>query len=137
MINWKFNPDDYSDSYQLIEPGIYRVKIEKAEEMVSKKSGKTMIRLGLKVTGYSAVLYHYTVLDDSNEEAIRRTNSNLGSIFDSFGITAGNFNLDSWIGKMGAADITNKLDDREVMRNSVRWFISRSKQDNLSVVCPF
>ena len=53
MADWKYNPDDYKpDSYTLIPPGEYRVRIEDADERVSQ-TGKTMFRLTLKVSGRS------------------------------------------------------------------------------------
>ena len=134
MIDWEYNPDDYTgNTYQLIPPGDYRVRIEDAVEGESKSSGKPMITLTLKVSGYNSKLWHYIVVDGSTSEAKARTNNNFGQIFDSFAIPIGNFNISSWIGKVGAARIKHRPDNREVgkMQASISFFITRSKQDEL------
>ena len=68
MIDWKYNPDNYNaEGYQLVPPGKYHVRIEDAEEMVSR-TGKDMIRLRLKVSGYDSNIWHYMVFDKSSPE---------------------------------------------------------------------
>ena len=133
MINWKFNPENYdpdSYGYQLIPPGIYRVRIENAEETVSKTTNKPMIKMTLKVSGYKSNVWYYIIMDNSSPEAIKRTDNKLGSVFDSFNIPQ-TLNLQEWKGKVGAAEIKNELDNKNVMRHAVSWFVVRRKQDNL------
>lgn len=131
MLNWHYNPANYNaEGYQLIPPGEYRVRIEDAEEKESK-TGKPMIKMTLKVSGYNTKVWNYVVLDNTSQEAIARTDSTLGRIYDSFNITPGNLNLQDWKGKVGAAEIKNELDNKEVMRASVKYFIQRKKQDTL------
>ncbi len=131
MIEWRFNPEDYNPNrFELVPPGDYRVRIENAEEQTSK-SGYPMIRMTLKVSGYNGSIWHYMVFMNDNPDRIRMTNDNLGRIFDSFGIQAGDLNLEHWKGKVGAAAIKNEPDNKGNMRASVNYFIQREKQNNL------
>ncbi|MBQ3456481.1 MAG: DUF669 domain-containing protein [Synergistaceae bacterium] len=131
MLNWHYNPANYNaEGYQLIPPGEYRVRIEDAEETESK-TGKPMIKMTLKVSGYNSKIWNYVVLDNTSEKAIAMTDNNLGRIYDSFNIPQGNLNLQDWKGKVGAAEIKNELDNKEVMRAGVKYFIQRKKQDTL------
>ena len=131
MLNWHYNPANYNaEGYQLIPPGTYRVRIEDAEEKESK-TGKQMVKMTLKVSGYNTKIWNYVVLDDTSPEAIARTDNSLGRIWDSFNIPEGNLNLQDWKGKVGAVEIKNELDNKQVMRASVRWFIRRKEQDSL------
>ena len=131
MVNWKFNPENYNaESYQLVPPGKYRVRIEDAEEQVSK-SGKDMVRLTLKVSGYNSRIWYYLVFDGTTAEARARTDDKLGQIFNSFELQPGDLNLEHWKGKVGAATIKNELDNKETMRAVVSWFIRRDKQEEL------
>lgn len=131
MINWTYNAENYKgNNYQLIPPGDYRVRIESAEEKVSKTSGKEMIELTLKVNGHSQKLWHYVVFDNSTPEATKRTDSNLGQIFESFGIADGDLNIENWVGKIGAARIKHVPDNRNVNRMQARisFFLRQDKQ---------
>ena len=131
MIDWKFNPEDYNpDRFQLVPPGKYRVRIEDAEEQTSK-SGYPMIKMKLKVSGYNTQIWHYMVFMSNDAEAIRRTNDNLGRIFDSFGIQAGDLNIEHWKGKAGAAEIKNEADNKGNQRATVSYFIKREEQGGL------
>jgi hypothetical protein len=58
------------------------------------------------------------------------TNQKLGQIFDSFGITPGNMNTASWVGKVGGARIKHELYNGENSAK-VNYFLSRSKVDAL------
>lgn len=123
MINWTYNPEDYG-RIKLITPGNYRVRIEKAEEQVSK-TGRDMIKMTLKVSGHNNLIFHYFVFVAENPEM---TNNNLGRIFNSFGIEPGNLNVFSWQGKVGAAEIINEVDNQGNMQNRVHFFIKRDQQ---------
>ena len=131
MINWQYNPNEYKpEGFELIPPGQYRVRIEKAEEQTSKK-GYPMIKMILKVNGYNTKLWHFMVFMNTDPEMIRMTNNNLGRIFDSFDIPTGDLNLQDWQGKVGAANIKNELDDKNEMRAKISYFIPRNKQNDL------
>lgn len=131
MLKWDYNPDNYNaDGYQLIPPGKYRVRIDDAEEKVSS-TGKDMVKLTLKVSGYNSKIWHYLVLDGSSPEAKARTDDKLGRLFDSFNIPQGDMNEGNWKGKVGAAEIKNEPDNKGTMRAVVSWFIKRKEQDEL------
>ena len=127
MVDWKYNPEDYGKT-RLVEPGKYRVRIEEAEEQTSK-SGKQMIVMKLKVSGYGNFkIWHYIVFLPDMPEI---TNRNLGEIFDSFNIEQGDFNLYNWKGKVGAAEIDNESDQNGNLRSRVKHFVKREDQDTL------
>lgn len=131
MLNWRFNPANYNaEGYQLVPPGKYRVRIEDAEEQESK-TGKPMVKLILKVSGYNSRIWNYLVLDSTSPEAVARTDDKLGRIYDSFNIPMGSMNLQEWKGKVGAAEIKNEPDNKGTMRAVVNWFIRRNEQDEL------
>ena len=131
MLNWKYNPENYNaEGYQLVPPGEYRVRIDNAEEKVSS-TNKPRVKLTLKVSGYNGHVWKYIVLDSSTPEAVQKTDNRLGRIFDSFGIEAGDMNLEDWKGKVGGVSIKNEPDDKGVMRASVSWFLRRDEQDKL------
>ena len=100
MINWKFdaNQFDPDKTFELIPVGDHRVRVESAEEQISK-TGRDMVKLTLAVSGYGSRLFHYIVFMDDRPDI---TNQNLGMFFDSFGIRPGDMNLQNWIGKVGA-----------------------------------
>ena len=51
MADWKYNPENYNpNGFTLIPEGNYRVRIDTAENKVSR-SGKDMIKLTLSVSG--------------------------------------------------------------------------------------
>lgn len=131
MLNWKYNPANYNaGGYQLVPPGQYRVRIEDAEETESK-TGKPMVKMKLKVSGYNGYIWKYVVLDSTSPEAIARTDDYLGRIFDSFNIPVGSMNLEDWKGKVGAAEIKNEPNDKGTQRAEVNWFIRRNEQREL------
>ena len=130
-IDWRFNPDDYNpDRFELVPPGDYRVRIEDAEEKTSK-SGYPMVKMRLKVSGYNGSVWHYMVFMNNDADAVKRTNDNLGRIFDSFGIPQGDLNLEHWKGKVGAAHVKNEPDNKNNMRAVIGYFIQREKQADL------
>ena len=131
MVDWKYNPKNYNeDGHELIPAGDYRVRIDEAVEKVSQ-SGKDMIRLKLKVNGYNTPIWFYVVFDSSNEDARKRTDQRLGSIYDSFQIARGNLNCTDWEGKIGGARIKNRTDANGDMRSEVHYFLSRKKTEIL------
>lgn len=130
MINWKFdaNQFDPDKAFELIPVGDHRVRVENAEEQVSK-TGRDMIKLTLAVSGYGSKLFHYIVFMDDRPDI---TNQNLGMFFDSFGIRPGDMNLQNWIGKVGAARV--KHEQYEGKANArISFFILRSKQEGLPI----
>ena len=135
-MNWVYNPENYG-RIKPIEPGRYRVRIEKAEEVVSKNTGKDMIKLTLKVSGHNQLIWNYIVFPmkdahgNIDPEEKERTDNSLGRIFDSFNIEPGNMNIASWQGKVGAAEIDNRTDDQGNLRSNVKFFLKRNQQAGL------
>ena len=128
-----FDPNDYKpDTFAPIPEGKYRVRIEDVQEKISQ-SGKGMIELTLAVSGYSSKLWYYVITDCASPEEKRLTNQKLGSIFDSFNITVGNFNLQDWIGHVGGAKVRHRKtdNDNDNIRAEVHYFLTRSQVDRL------
>lgn len=127
MINWQFDSSDYSEqSFKPIPIGDHRVRIASAEEQTSSK-GKQMIKLVLEVSGYNSTIWHYIVFMPDNQKL---TNQKLGELWNSFGIQQGNFNLNSWVGKVGAAKV--KHEDYNGESNAkIAYFINKDRQDKL------
>lgn len=126
-INWNFNADDYKENdFAPIPVGDYRVRIASVEEKKSSK-GNDMLEIKLDVSGYSSSLWYYLVFFHDNPQM---TNQKLGQIFDSFGITPGNMNFSSWVGKVGGARVFHELYNGENSAK-IKYFLSRGKVDKL------
>lgn len=127
MVNWNFNAADYEEqNFKPIPIGDHRVRIASAEEQTSN-SGRQMIKLVLDVSGYSATIWHFIVFMPENQKL---TNQKLGELWNSFGIPQGNFNLNSWVGKVGAAKVKHEDYNGEPTAK-ISYFINKSKQDKL------
>ena len=127
MIEWNFNSNDYEEqSFKPIPVGDHRIRIASAEEQTSN-SGRQMIKLVLDVSGYNSTIWHYIVFMPEN---VKLTNQKLGELWNSFGIQAGNFNLQSWAGKVGAAKVKHE-DYNGEPQPKVAYFISKDRQDKL------
>ena len=126
-INWSFDSTQYSEkSFKPIPVGDHRVRIESAEEGVSQ-AGNQKITLVLEVSGYNSKIWHnLTLLADKRE----LTNQKLGELWNSFGIPQGNFNLQSWVGKVGAAKVKHETYNGNESAK-VAYFISKDRQDKL------
>ena len=126
-INWNFSSADYEEkSFKPIPVGDHRVRIQSAEEQVSQ-AGNQMIKLVLDVSGYNSTIWHWIVFMPDKKEL---TNQKLGEFWNSFGIQQGNFNLQSWVGKVGAAKV--KHETRDGNENAkIAYFISKDRQDKL------
>ena len=127
MIDWNFSAADYEEtSFKPIPVGDHRVRIASAEEQTSN-AGRQMIKLVLNVSGYGSTIWHFIVLMADNQKL---TNQKLGEFWNSFGIPQGNFNLQSWVGKVGAAKV--KHEDYNGEPNAkIAYFIKKDKQDKL------
>lgn len=127
-ISWNFDTNEYEEvSFKPIPVGDHRVRIQSAEEQTSKK-GKQMIKVVLEVSGYNSTIWHWIVFDPDNSKL---TNQKLGELFNSFEIQPGNFNLSSWVGKVGAAKV--KHEDYEGQPSpKIAYFISKEKQSKLA-----
>ena len=134
MLWTNYRQQDFTErSYSLIPEGAHRVRIENAQEKVSR-SGRNMIELTLDVSGYSSKLWSYIVLDDSSEDAVKRTNRTLGAVFNSFNIEQqedSDIDLSSWIGKTGGAMVRHRTDYSGKKRAEVHYFLYRENVDAL------
>ena len=129
MVNWNFNASDYEEtSFKPIPVGDHRVRIASAEEQVSG-SGRQMIKLVLEVSGYSSTIWHFIVFMNENQKL---TNQKLGELWNSFGIQQGNFNLNTWVGKVGAAKVKHE-DYKGEPSAKIAYFINKERQDKLPV----
>ena len=129
---WQYKKEDFNpNSFDIIPEGKYRVRIEKAEEQISRSSGKPMIKLTLAVSGYNSLLWAFQVLDDSDREHEKMTNQRLGTIFNSFSIPEGNMNIEDWVGKSGGAFIKHQKDAQGKERAGIGYFLFRNEVDKL------
>ena len=127
MVNWNFNASDYEEqSFKPIPVGDHRVRIASAEEQTSN-SGRQMIKLVLDVSGYNSTIWHFIVFMPENQKL---TNQKLGEIFKSFGIPQGNFNLQQWVGKVGAAKVKHE-EYNDNTNPKIAYFINKDRQDKL------
>jgi hypothetical protein len=121
MKEWKFERQEHT--FEEVPTGLHRVRIADATKEISK-AGNDMIKLEFEVSGGTARLWHYTVFLDDRPEI---TNSMLTALFDSFGISDGDFNLKNWTGKVGGCMVKKDEDDR----SKVAYFINKEKQKDL------
>ena len=126
-IDWNFNSSDYEEqSFKPIPIGDHRVRIASAEEQTSN-NGRQMIKLVFDVSGHNSTLWHFIVFMPDNQKL---TNQKLGELWNSFGIPQGNFNLQEWVGKVGAAKVKHEDYNGEPTAK-VAYFINKNKQDKL------
>ena len=127
MINWTFDNTQYEEtSFKPIPVGEHRVRIASAEEAVSQ-AGNQMIRMVLEVSGHNGKIFHNLVFMQDNQKL---TNQKLGELFNSFGIQPGNFNLVSWVGKVGAAKVKHE-DYNGTTNPKVAFFINKDRQNSM------
>lgn len=113
-------------TYEEIPEGRYRVRILNAEKAISKNSGNDMLVLTLEVSGQHSSLWSYiSFLPDKPEI----TNRMLTQMFDAFGIEEGNFNLASYVGKAGAAQIKHD----EQGRAKLHYFLNKGSEAEKSL----
>jgi hypothetical protein len=126
-IQWNFDNSQYQEhTFKPIPVGEHRVRIASAEEATSQ-AGNQMIKLTLDVSGYNSRIWHNVMFLADKQEL---TNQKLGELFNSFGIQPGNFNLPTWIGKVGAAKVKHETYNGEVSPK-VNYFIGKDRQDKL------
>lgn len=119
---WQFKREE--TEFEELAEGRYKVMIVDANMAVSKSSGNDMLVIKLQVSGSNRNLWNYiTFLDDRPEI----TNRMLTQFFDSFGIEDGNFNLKSYLGKVGGCQVKHDQEGRA----KVQYFLSQKQQEPL------
>lgn len=123
-MSWNYQREE-STGFKPIPEGDHRIRIKSAEKTTSKSSGKPMLKLEFEVSGYNSKIFHNIVFLADRPEI---TNRNLTQFFDSFkDIAEGNFNLSSYVGKVGAAKV--KHEEYNGKTNAkIQWFIHKDKQ---------
>ena len=125
---WIFNTHDYEEKdFAPVPAGEHRVRITDVA-FKTFKSGNDGYEITLEVSGYNSKLWHYLSL---KKEDPKKTNQNIGSFFDSFGIT--DYDLSHfrhWIGKVGAVRVKHE-DYNGTTSAKVAYCISWTKQDKL------
>lgn len=122
---WNYQREERK--FEALPEGKYRVRIKSADKAVSSK-GNDMLVLQLEVSGSTKILYHYIVFMPDKAEI---TNRMLTQFFDSFkDIEEGDFNMNNWIGKVGAVMLKHEEYNGE-KRERISYFISADKQSDL------
>jgi hypothetical protein len=135
MIPWDYDGNKYSkeDVYPLAPEGEYPVKILDVKFKVST-TDKDMYVMRLGVVDKPGTLFYNLVFEPDNKD---RTNQNLGRIFDSFAIPAGELDTNKWINKVGAAKIKHEPDTyRGGDKASIERFLTQERQVELGFVTP-
>jgi hypothetical protein len=128
MINWNFNANDYEEqTFKPVPAGDHRVRIASAEEQISN-TGNQMIKLVLEVSGYNSTIWHFIVFMQDNQ---KMTNQKLGELWNSFGMQQGNLNLQTWIGKVGAAKVKHE-DYKGESKAKIAFFLNKEKQNKMA-----
>lgn len=122
---WQYKREE--STFKPIPEGKHRIRIKEAEKAVSS-NGNDMLVLKFEVSGYSGLIFHHIVFLDDRPEV---TNRMLTQFFDSFkDIEDGNFNMQSWVGKVGACVVKHEEWNGNI-NAKVSWFIKADKQDDL------
>ena len=121
---WQYKREE--QSFEQVPVGKHRIRVLNADKAVSSK-GNDMLALQFEVSGMNNILYHYIVFLNDRPEI---TNRMLTSFFDSFkDIKEGDFNMQNWIGKVGACKVN--VDKNDPDRTRLSYFIPADKQNEL------
>lgn len=119
---WEYKREE--NEFRQLPEGRYRIRVRSAEKAISK-NGNDMLVLQFEVSGSNQILYHYIVFMDDRPEV---TNRMLTQFFDAFkDIPDGDFNLNNWVGKVGACQV--KHDDAD--RAKLHYFLRGRQADEL------
>lgn len=117
--------------FPVIPEGEYRIRINEVEKKKSKSSGRDMLSFKFDVSGRNSMLFHNIVFMEDKPEM---TNRMLTQFFDSFkDIPEGDFNLNNWVGKVGACKVKHEESDYNggSVQARIHYFISADKAVNL------
>lgn len=122
---WSYNREE--SSFTLIPEGTHRIRINSVEKVVAK-TGREMLAFKFDVSGYSSMIFHNIVF---MEDRPQLTNRLLTQFFDAFpGIPDGEFNLQNWIGKVGAAKVRHEEYNGD-KNAKIHYFVAADKQKDL------
>lgn len=109
MMNWSFNPSEYSArTFVPIPEGDHKVMIHHVEEKTFS-SGNEGFKITMKVDGYNSKLWYYLVVDPKDSA---KTNQRFGEFFDCFAIRDYDLShYNEWCGKDGAVRVKHELYD--------------------------
>lgn len=125
---WNYNSEQYDpNAGGLLPVGKYRVRIKEVCPKTSRTSGNDMWEVTLEISGRTGFMWDYIVFDDSNP---KMTNQKLGQYFDSFGITPGNMDHMSWVGKVGGAK-TKHEDYQGELKSKFHYLLKRAEVETL------
>lgn len=122
---WTYNREE--SDFKPIPEGRHRIRINSVEK-VTAKTGREMLAFKFDVSGYPSMIFHNIVFMEDRPEM---TNRLLTAFFDAFpGIPDGDFNLNNWVGKVGAAQV--KHEEYNGNTNAkIHYFLRADKQDVL------
>lgn len=122
---WSYKREERE--FPLVPEGDCRIRIKSADNAISKK-GNDMLTLQFTVSGSGLTLFHYITFMDDKPEV---TNRMLTQFFDAFpGIPEGDFNMQNWIGKVGACKVKHEDYDGKPSAK-IHYFISGKRADEL------
>lgn len=122
---WSYKREERS--FPVLPEGDYRIRIKSADKALSKK-GNDMLTLQFTVSGSGHTLFHYITFMDDRPEI---TNRMLTQFFDAFpGIPDGDFNMQNWIGKVGACRVKNEEYDGK-QSAKIHYFLTGKRAEEL------
>ena len=128
----QYNQADFSTAPSApIPQGKHRVRIINVREMYSQKSKTLMLALTLEVSGFKYSVRGFILLDNSSQEAVKKTNQTLGTVFDGFNINHGDMDTDHWIGHIGGVKINHREANDGNIYPNVQYFLLRKEVDKL------
>lgn len=104
-FNFNYDPNNVLE-YELLQDGVYKVRITDVDASAKSRSGNDMAVITLSVVGRSNTSIKYYLVAFTDAEKARITNRNLKRIYDSFTkIIRGSMPSQTWVGKVGMAHI--------------------------------
>ena len=124
---WNYQREE-NNSFAPLPEGKYKIRVKSVEKAESQK-GNEMLVFQFDVSGSAKVLYYYLVFMPDKPEI---TNGKLTQFFDSFkDIKDGDFNLNNWVGKVGAAMVKHEEYNGE-KRERISYFIKADRQKDIA-----